>query len=124
MKINSTKKKITTLGVVEESYIQKKDLDEVLRLVTKRTVYSQIEISEFLKKPTLVILFRYITHLKKLIDYETLLESNILSGPLQGIKELKHEDYLYIKKEGGINTRFTFDYTQVCRGDLEGYQEI
>ena len=102
-------KALTTLGVIEKIYFDQDDLDEVMRIVSKRTVYSKDEIAEILEKPTTIILFRQLFHFKKLVNLESLRNAEILSMAPPSIRKIKHKDYIFIKNEGGIDKRFTFD---------------
>jgi rRNA-processing protein FCF1 len=54
-------KGITSLGVVESFHPGLENIDEISRLVTRRTVYSQVEINA-MKKPLSVILFTHHFH--------------------------------------------------------------
>jgi hypothetical protein len=81
---------IECIGIVEQTY-RGKDLDKVLPLVSKRTVYSRSEVETFLEKETLVILFRLmITFPPVCLEY---LKSVGLNGSFQSIRKITHEQY-------------------------------
>ncbi|MDR2855013.1 MAG: hypothetical protein LBV40_02505, partial [Methanomicrobiales archaeon] len=90
---------ITTLGVVEYA-TRNEDVDEILKLVAKRTVYSIEELKEK-KKPVLIILFRPIFHYSIPIK---LANVGIKSAP-QSISGLSEEQYYQIKKYEDKNGR-------------------
>ena len=100
---------ITVLGVVESVYTNQTDPQEILKLVSKRTVYSQKEIEDMSKKPTMVILFWYNFYFNNYIKYEDTLSRGLLSGPPMAIMSLSHNKYLEVIKLGGLNERFTVD---------------
>lgn len=83
------KKEITTLGIVEAVYWLN-DADEILRLVSKRTVYAREEIIDIAKKETMIILFRQITHLTKPISWYRLTDENNFQGRIQSIRKIDH----------------------------------
>jgi hypothetical protein len=97
---------ITSLGVIEEVKVGMKEIDEIIRFVGKRTVYTRDEI-ETTPKPLTVILFRHHFHLKNPLKLTTLLASGIFNGPPQSIMQISDEKYNVIKGLGGINGRFT-----------------
>jgi len=101
--------KITTLGVVERVYYDLEDPDEITRYVGKRSVYTKEEIEEMAERPTKVILFRHHFHLKKPLHLNHLRVNKIFSGAPQSIIGISHEKYLWIRKEGDIDERFTVD---------------
>lgn len=85
------RKSIECIGVVEQMY-RGKDIDKVLPLVSKRTVYSRMEIEARLKKETLVILFRLMRTFPPIL-YPVLEEAGI-QGSIQSIRKITHEQYL------------------------------
>lgn len=99
-------KKVTSLGVVETVYTGIGDIDEILKIVGKRTVFTRGEI-EAMKKPILIILFRHHFHFKHPLHLDELKAKDILRGPPQSITEIKHRSYVKIKEKGGIDERFT-----------------
>jgi len=67
--------------------------DEIISYVGKRSVYSQSEIKEIAKKPTKIILFWWIMHFEKPIEYKFLLDNGILNGPPRTIIKIPHNKY-------------------------------
>lgn len=98
---------ITTLGVVEKVIYGLQDKDEIFRNVRKRTVYSLDEIEKIAQKPTLVILFKWHFHLPNTLKLKDLKKIGV-SVP-QSIAQISDENYLQIKKRGGIDERFTIN---------------
>ena len=85
------RKSIECVGVVEQTYYGN-EIHKVFPMVSKRTVYSRQEIENWLRKKTLVILFRlmrYVPH----ISYKTLTEAGI-KGSIQSIRKITHEQYM------------------------------
>lgn len=83
---------IECLGVVEQTY-RGREIDRVLPLVSKRTVYSREEIERWLQRDTLVILFRFMGEISP-ICRSVLVEAGI-QGSIQSIRKISHEQYLY-----------------------------
>lgn len=102
-------KSVVSLGVIESVFYDLTYPNEIISIVGKRTVYSFSEIKEIAKSPTTIILFNFHFHFKKPIKYKTLLNQRILKGPSQSISEIDHDQYLFIKRRGGIDERFTFN---------------
>lgn len=85
------RKSVECVGIVESTY-RGTQFSEVMPRVSKRTVYSEKEIKDWLIKDTLVILFRYLgSFLPVKID---LLEQAAVKGPIQSIRRITHEQYL------------------------------
>lgn len=85
------RKSIECIGVVEQIY-RGSDINKVLPLVSKRTVYSQPEIEKILRKETLVILFRLMKTFPP-IEKEAFNKAGI-KGPFQSIRKITHEQYV------------------------------
>ena len=98
---------IRSIGTIEEVHQGLKDSNDIIKFVGKRTVYSKEEIEQISQKPTTVILFQHHFYLEKPLSLNKLLKMNILSAAPQTITEIDHIQYLKIKKEGGIDERFT-----------------
>ena len=64
---------------------------------SKRTVYTFSEVQEFLRKKTLVILFRYI-ELEREIPHRKIVEVGI-KGNIQSIRQISNEQYVSLKYE-------------------------
>jgi hypothetical protein len=100
---------ITSLGVVEQVYYKLDDSDKIWYSVEyNRSVYTYDEVKKF-KKPATVIIFRHFFNLKNPLGIKELIKNGILSSHPQAISTLTHEQYDYIKRNGGIDGRFTFD---------------
>ena len=99
--------KLTSMGIVE-SAVTLKNADDIVRMVGKRTVYSYAEIKERSNKPVLVILFRHHFNLPQPLDLDTLRGLGVLTSAPQSIVEIDHAKYGKVKKECGIDERFTF----------------
>lgn len=82
---------VECMGVVEQTY-REQDVDRILPLVSKRTVYSRKEIEEWLQKETLIIFFRFIRDFSP-INRDILIKAGI-KGPIQSIRKISHEQYL------------------------------
>ena len=98
-------KSITSIGVVDLVYRNMRTAEKVMRLVRKRTVYSEEEINEMVKRPTLVILFKHLFHLTTQFTLSEMQRMDI-SGP-QSITEISESDYSRIREAGGIDERYT-----------------
>jgi len=96
---------ITSLGVVDQFHT---DLppEEIMRIIGKRSVYSQEEIEKSNKNRS-VIIFRHHFHLKESISLDELISAGILRGPPQTITEIEEAAYEWIKTNGGIDESFT-----------------
>ncbi|MET3516890.1 GNAT superfamily N-acetyltransferase [Pseudacidovorax sp. 1753] len=77
-------KAVTSVGVVEQFEVFS-DGAQIASLVSRRTVYSLREIDELARKPTKVILFRLIGHLRAAVPYEQLMRDGVVRGPIQSI---------------------------------------
>ena len=100
---------VTSLGVLEATYDGIADPDEIIRLVGKRSVYTEQEIGEMAKRPTKVMLFRQICHLPKRIPLGYLVQNGVLRVAPQSIVGISHKGYLTIKDYGGIDERPVVD---------------
>lgn len=102
-------REITSLGIVEQVFTEMTSWAEAVKVTSKRTVFNETELKAILLEPTLILLFRWHFHLIQPLKYENLMAADILKGPPQSISMITHENYLQIKKLGGISERFTFD---------------
>jgi len=98
---------ITGIGVVEQTIPDLNDVDDIMKYVGKRTVYSPQEIEKIAESTTLVILFIYSCYLPVPVSLRKLKALKILKTAPQSIQELSHENYLLLKKAGGIDESFT-----------------
>jgi len=101
------RQEVTSLGVVERVHVNLRAVEEVSRLVEKRTVYSINEIRDMLEKPTVVFLFTWHFYLPRPISLAELQRMGI-SAP-QTLTRVSHARYLEIKRRGGIDEHFTFN---------------
>lgn len=85
------RKSVECVGLVEHAE-HESDIDRVLSLVSKRTVYSKNEIEEWLHKKTLIILFRFIGNFPA-VNRKNLIEAGV-KGSIQSIRKISHEQYL------------------------------
>lgn len=100
---------VTSIGVCEQVLNNMDDPDDIHRVVGRRSVFSDEEISERASQNIMVILFRWHFDLENPVGYHDLLGEGIISAPFQGIIEIEHNGYKYIKEEGGMDERFTFN---------------
>lgn len=91
------RKSIECIGVIEQAY-RGTDIDCVLPLVSKRTVYSRREIEKRLQKETLVILFRLMRTFPPITS--DLLERSGIKQPIQTIRKITHKQYLHCINQG------------------------
>ena len=99
----STDQKLTSLCVVDNVFQNQTQLDEILRNVGKRSVFSSSQIKKMLKKPILAISFIHIEHFKNPLNFVNLKELGILNGPPQSIRYISEAKYLTLKKHTIIN---------------------
>ena len=99
---------ITTIAIIEKVFINQTSWKDAVRITSKRTVYSEVELKEILEKKTLIILFWWHFDLKKPIRLEELKEWKVLKASPQSITKIPPESYIKIKTLGGINERYTF----------------
>lgn len=81
------------VGIVEKTH-RSQDVSEVLPLVSKRTVFSRLELEEILTKETLVILFRFAGTIGPFEQKD--LDRAGVRGAIQTIRQISHEQYLAI----------------------------
>jgi len=89
---SNDQKAITSLGVVE-LVAELQDLDKIIQIVSKRTVYRYEELQEMSKKKTKVILFRLSAHLSRPKTYDWLLGNDIVKGSIQSIRSITDESF-------------------------------
>ncbi|MEN8136161.1 MAG: GNAT family N-acetyltransferase [Thermodesulfobacteriota bacterium] len=99
---------IASVGVVEQvgDY---KNIDKIMQLVAKRTVYSLDEIKEMASKQTKVILFRIAQHLSEPITFDWLKKHRVVNGNIQTIRNISNESFNKIAKERSIAHCFYAD---------------
>ena len=99
-------KAVTSIGVVDDFFPDVSDTDEIIRIIGKRSVYSQAAI-ERSNKPLTIILFRHHFHLPHDVTINELRKINILSGAPQSITEIDDAKYTRVKQRGGISESYT-----------------
>ena len=85
-------KAITTLGVIER-YESMNQADEIARLVSRRTVYTDAEIADMTGANTKVMLFRLIKHFEQPVIYPQLLRLRAVRGYIQSITQITDESF-------------------------------
>lgn len=83
---------ITSIGVVEV-YETLKDPGIIASRVKRRTVYSMQEIEAMSNKPTKVMLFRLVRHLKQPLSKRWLERNYIFNGAPQSISQISHDSF-------------------------------
>lgn len=83
---------VTTLGIVE-SYERSQSADEIARIVSRRTVYSDRQIEEMAETETKVMLFRLISHFGNPLPYSQLRRLRVVRGPTQSITKISDESF-------------------------------
>lgn len=100
-------KAITSLGIIDQEPVRTSNLDELKRIVGKRSVYSEEELTEWAEKSVFVIRFKHHLYLPNPLNLNYLIENGILKGAPQSITEINHEQYLILKNGGKLDERFT-----------------
>jgi EVE domain len=86
-------KAVTTLGVVER-YEWMSEPDEIARVVSRRTVYTDAQITQMATGETKVMLFRVIKHLASPVSFEQLRRQlRVVSGSIQSITRITDESF-------------------------------
>ena len=88
------RRNIQVIGIVEQSVVSK-DREEIIALTSKRTVFTEDELSSFSQKNCLIILFR----LQQILKKEALLNNSIIRGSIQSIREISWEKFFDENKE-------------------------
>lgn len=83
---------VTTLGIVE-SYQWSESADELARIVSRRTVYSDRQIQEMARTETKVMLFRLIRHFESPVSYVNLRRLRVVRGPIQSVIRVSDESF-------------------------------
>lgn len=91
-------------GGITEKASTRKSLD-----IFSKSIYAKEWIENMAQRLTKVILFRHHFHFENPVPLDYLLSNRILSGAPQSIVEIPHSKYLMIKRECGIDERFTVD---------------
>jgi GNAT superfamily N-acetyltransferase len=91
-------KAVTSLGVIESVH-DLDDVDKIVPLVSKRTVYSFDDIAKMAEKRTKVILFRSAMHFKRPVTYKWLTEEGVINGQIQTIRQISDVSFRQIMDE-------------------------
>lgn len=100
-------KVITSLGIVDQEPIMTSDINELNRIVGKRSVYLEEQLKEKADKAVFIIRFKHHFYLPNPLKLSELIQKNILNGPPQSTTEINHEQYLALKTGGKLDERFT-----------------
>ena len=85
-----------TIAIVEKSE-RYKDEESLSAAIGKRSVYTQSQISEMIKKEVLVIHFRIIRHFEE-IPLKELKRTGVLKSQPQTIGQISNDSYKKLKK--------------------------
>lgn len=98
---------IEPVGVLDE-VIYTKDIDEIKRLVKRKTVYSDADLEEMVdgRKAVTVIIFRLIYYLEQPIKRQMIRNLESYSNNFQTITTLTEKDYTNLKKSNYFDERF------------------
>jgi len=107
------KMEVTTLGVVEDALFRVRDCDKALRYVGNRTVYSLEEMKQIVKKPTLVLLFRWHFYFPNSLGLDRLKNMKVLRSAPQTLTKITHKKYLEVKKESGLDERYSVNKARI-----------
>lgn len=83
---------ITSVGIVELA-MDTQDRDQILQVVSKRTVYSFDDIEMMARRRTKVILFRLAIHLREPIEYTWLRSNGVINGHIQTIRRINNDKF-------------------------------
>ncbi|MCM1986639.1 EVE domain-containing protein [Methanococcoides seepicolus] len=100
-------KAITSLGIVDREPIRNNNIDELKRIVGKRSVYSEEQLIEKAEDGVFIIPFKHHFYFPNPLNWSELKQKGILNGPPQSITEINHEQYLALKNGGKLDERFT-----------------
>lgn len=100
---------ITTLGVVEKCFLFKR-VEDVTKVISNRSVFTEEEISDLVKKNKgcVTIVFRLVGHFDKPIHLNDLVRKGVLNAAPVSITELSHEGYFKIKEKSKLLKQFSF----------------
>jgi hypothetical protein len=104
---------LTTLGVVEDAFFRLKDSVKVMKLVGNRTVYSVEEIKGLVRRPTLVLLFKWHFYFPRPLGLEKLKNMKVLKDAPQTLTRIPHRKYVEVKMAGGLDERYSVDKARI-----------
>ncbi|KAF2330707.1 PIN domain-containing protein [Flavobacterium daemonense] len=107
---SKTNQEIEPVGILETIQIVK-DFDELWKLVSKKTVFSQEDLFNKLneKKELNVITFRLVTYLRKKVKLVKIKEMKSFKNKIQTITKISEIDYQELKNEGYFDKRYIID---------------
>jgi len=83
---------LTSIGIVE-SYEQLHNVDAIVSKVKRRTVYTLSDIQDMARKPTRVLLFRFVRHFARPIPCAELIQQRVLNGRPQSLTSISHDAF-------------------------------
>lgn len=101
-------KGVTSIGIVEFA-ADLKDLDKILQLVSKRTVYPLSEIQKMAKKPTKVLLFRLAAHLADPVLRDGMESGGKVRGNIQSIRRVSDEFFNWFRAQAQLGNCLSTD---------------
>lgn len=107
---SKTSKSIEPVGILETIQVVK-NFDELWNIVSKKTVFSQQKLEDWLKekKELNVITFRLVTYLENKINLNKIKTLKSFKNKIQTITKISEEDYLELKNEGYFDKRYIID---------------
>ncbi|KXS44945.1 MAG: hypothetical protein AWU59_162 [Methanolobus sp. T82-4] len=98
-------KAITSVGIVDQEPIRTNDADELKRIVGKRSVYSEEQLTEWAQENVFILRFKHHLYLPNPLSLKFM--NGLGIGAPQSIREINHEQYLALKTGGKLDERFT-----------------
>lgn len=89
---SADEKAVTSLGIVE-LYESIEDPNEIVTRVRRRTVYSMEEIRNMASRPTKVMLFRLVKHFSHPVQFDWLMDNQVVNGNILTIREIDDTAY-------------------------------
>ena len=104
---SNDEKRLSAFGVVNEVHYNLEDPLFVIKKFLKRTVYTEEEIFDMIKKKnSVVILFTFHRYLKKKFTLDKLKELKILKRAPQSITNIDEKNYLKLKEKGDFDEHY------------------
>jgi hypothetical protein len=104
---SKTIKCIEPVGLLD-SVTYTKDIEEIKRLVKRKSVYSDSDLEQMVngKRDVTILVFRLLHYLEKPIQFKTIKTLNSYSNKFQTITTLVETDYKYLKQNNYFDERF------------------
>ena len=98
---------IEPVGILD-SVTYTKDLEEIKSLVRRRTVYTDLQLEEFVKgnRDITVMIFRLVYYLNKPIKYKEIKTLDSYNNNFQTVTTLLETDYQSLKQKNNFDERF------------------